>query len=272
MAAQNNGIVFLESVGSTNTWLRDQLVSTLLNDEEKKRLFPHLFTVCTYRQTAGRGQQGNSWESEPDKNISFTTLLDTSALRPEELWRVTEVCSLAVRQALCSLGINAVIKWPNDIYAGNEKICGILIESVLHGSSVACCLAGIGVNINQTVFRSSAPNPTSMALVAGHEFDKETVLRNILTHLHDLWHLVSDSPSQLKEEYMQALYRCKGFFPYRKKEVSAAPMSISSEVDAEVFEAEICDINEQGCLVLRRRDGTTETFHFKQIQYIIPTK
>ena len=271
MATQNNGIIFLDSIGSTNTWLREYVegqdnLSDMSTDDGV------MLTVCTYRQTAGRGQQGNSWESEPDKNISFTTLLDTSALRPEYLWRVTEMCALAVVKALSSFGITAVIKWPNDIYVGDEKICGILIESVLRGNTVPYCLAGIGVNINQTVFRSGAPNPVSMALIAGHEFNKEEVLRAIVKQLHSLWRLLTDAPQLLKKDYMQLLYRRKGLFPYRRKEVSVSPMAISSSMDEGVFYAEIADITEQGCLVLRQGDGHAETFHFKQIQYIIPAK
>ncbi len=266
---QESEIIFLPEVGSTNTWMRERLT------EKPADSFSHLFTVCTFRQTAGRGQQGNSWESEPDKNVSFTTLLDTSALCVSELWRVTECCALAVQQALCSFNMPAVIKWPNDIYVGDEKICGILIESVLQGCNVPCCLAGIGINVNQITFVSGAPNPTSMRLIAGHDFNKEEVLRRVLAELSQLWKLVIAQPDMLKRMYMQHLYRREGEYLWRRKEVSTAPMRIdwetdNTEFDKAIFRAAIDDITEEGCLVLRKRDGTTETFHFKQVQYIIP--
>ena len=94
---------------------------------------------------------------------------------------------MAVAEALQSFGIEATIKWPNDIYVGDLKICGMLIENVLQGSHIRCSLSGIGVNVNQEVFVSNAPNPTSMKLITGRTFDKKEVLMRILQEMERLW-------------------------------------------------------------------------------------
>lgn len=247
-------IEYLDEIGSTNTYLMARCAQEDLPDG---------YTVCTFRQTAGRGQRGNGWESEPDKNISFTTILPSQGLSPEALWRQSMLAALAVAEALESYGLHAEIKWPNDIYVGDEKICGILIENVLQGAHVKCSLAGIGVNINQRVFLSDAPNPTSMALLAGHDFDKKEVLGRILERIEDL-----SRKEDLKELYMARLYRRTGLFAWREVAVSTAPMAISRD-DQSSFMASILDITDQGCLVLQMQDGQQKAYHFKEIKYII---
>lgn len=254
-------IVFVDEIKSTN--------SELMRRSQEGESYPHLFTLCTFRQTAGRGQRGNGWESEPDKNISFTTVLDSSLLPVTRLWRLSMLCALAVAEALRSYGLEASIKWPNDIYVGDLKICGILIENVLQGSTIRCSLAGIGVNVNQETFVSNAPNPTSMKLLLGCDFSKEEVLARILSEMERLWPLALSESESLRELYMARLYRKEGTWPWREVASSTAPMMIAREADDETFEAAIDSINEQGQLILLRADGTRKAYSFKEIKYII---
>lgn len=249
-------IEYLPEIPSTNTYLMQRCAHEDL---------PAGYTVCTFRQTAGRGQRGNGWESEPEKNISFTTILPSQGLSPEGLWRQSMLAALAVAKALQSYDLPATIKWPNDIYVGDEKICGILIENVLQGNQVKCSLAGIGVNINQRVFVSNAPNPTSMALLTGKEYDKQEVLERILQQLGELANLCPDG---LEDEYMRHLYRREGFYRWREVEVTTAPMMIDHN-HAGSFLARIHSITPEGCLVLEAEDGNLQTYHFKEIKYII---
>lgn len=252
-------IVFLPSVDSTNNYVKSLAGRSAL---------PHLYTVCTWCQTAGRGQQGNSWESEQGKNLSFTTVLDASSLSQERLWLVSEVCALAVAETLREFEIEAEVKWPNDVYVGDKKICGILIETVLQGKAVRCCLAGIGVNVNQTIFRSDAPNPVSMKNITGREYDKEDVLRRIISALDRLWQQAEDDESALRTLYMSRLYRRKGLWLWRRREADAAPVQIVLQPAPDAFAAGIENVDVQGRLVLRQQDGTLETFCFKEIQYV----
>lgn len=252
-------IEYLPEIPSTNTYLMQRCAQEDL---------PAGYTVCTFRQTAGRGQRGNGWESEPDKNISFTTILPSQGLSPEALWRQSMLTALAVAKALQMYDLPATIKWPNDIYVGDKKICGILIENVLQGQQVKCSLAGIGVNINQLVFVSNAPNPTSMAMLTGKEFDKKEVLESVLQQLQTLETQYLHDVRGLEEAYMQHLYRREGLYRWREAEVTAAPMMIDHNSDGS-FLAKIHGITPAGCLVLEKEDGSLHTYHFKEIKYII---
>lgn len=254
-------VEFAEEVRSTNTTLMERMQA----GEE----LPHLYTLCTFRQTAGRGQRGNSWESEPDKNISFTTVLDCRQLKPEQLWRLSMLSALAVAEALHSFGIEATIKWPNDIYVGDLKICGMLIENVLQGSHIRCSLSGIGVNVNQEVFVSNAPNPTSMKLITGRTFDKKEVLMRILQEMKRLWPITIAATDELERYYKQRLYRREGRWLWREVPSSEAPMMIDREADDTAFYAQIAGISEQGQLLLKKDDGSIHAYSFKEIKYII---
>jgi len=252
-------ITYLDEIGSTNTYLQ-QLA--------QERDLPHLFTVCTFRQTAGRGQRGNGWESEPDKNISFTTAFDTRELAAERLWQLSMLVALSVKETLCDYGLDATIKWPNDIYVGDKKICGILIENVIQGSAVRYSLAGVGVNVNQEVFVSNAPNPTSMRLLTGKDFDKKEVLSRIVDRMDALWQQALDESNPLKERYMQSLYRREGEWEWKEVVVTTAPMMIGSREEG-TFMARISDVSDTGQLVLQTADGKKKTYHFKEIKYIL---
>ncbi len=249
-------IEFLLEIPSTNTYLMQRCATEDL---------PAGYTVCTFRQTAGRGQRGNGWEAEPDKNISFTTILPTQGISPEGLWRQSMLAALAVCKALQQYALPATIKWPNDIYVGDKKICGILIENVLQGGGVKCSLAGIGLNVNQQVFVSNAPNPTSMALLTGKEYDKKELLEAVL---HQISSLQSLNHADLRQDYLANLYRREGEYLWREAEVTVAPMMIGRNHEG-AFRAHIYDITSEGCLVLQTEDDVLHTYHFKEIRYII---
>ena len=126
--------------------------------------FRHGAVIATREQTAGRGQRGNSWEAEPGKNLTFSMLLRPRGLHAARQFELSMVVSLAIADAIDALlpqGVRTAVKWPNDIYIGMEKVCGILIENRLAGPFIEYSVAGIGININQRRFLSDAPNPTS---------------------------------------------------------------------------------------------------------------
>ncbi|MCQ2334227.1 MAG: biotin--[acetyl-CoA-carboxylase] ligase [Paludibacteraceae bacterium] len=258
-------IEYVEEIASTNTYMLQRCQHETL---------PHLYTLCTFRQTAGRGQRGNGWESEPNKNISFTTVLDTATMPADKLWNVSVCVALAVAKALHQYDLNATIKWPNDIYIGDEKICGILIENVIVGNSIRCSIAGVGLNINQERFVSNAPNPTSMRLQKGREYNKEMVLQTILKQLEEIWPLIESDETELKRQYLQLLYRREGEWQWREREVTTAPMMIANAGEqtmeiADIFRARIENIDAQGRLILRTSQGICKTYQFKEIQYIL---
>lgn len=250
--------MYIAETNSTNTLLRQ-----LYSDR------PDLFTIRTDFQTAGRGQQGNGWESERGANLLFSTLLRTPDVPVGRQFFI----SMAVSVALCD-AINRVagelrnplsVKWPNDIYAGDRKLAGILIENTLEGAHIAFSVAGVGLNVNQQVWHGSAPNPTSLLLQTGRRHEPQDLLDAFLDCL----------PARLagkemtRSTYIGSLYRRTGLWPYAEREVSTEP-TMNSNVTDGAFWAETAGITPQGELVLRMQDGTIRQFHFKQIRFVLP--
>jgi BirA family biotin operon repressor/biotin-[acetyl-CoA-carboxylase] ligase len=272
----------IDQTPSTNTWLM-----THCREED----YPNLFTVYTFRQTAGRGQAGNAWESEPGKNLSFSTLVHIYTI--EEASRLNLLVPLTVVRVLLKVKgqrstaqqivRSAVqerkvmeeftIKWPNDIYWGDKKVAGLLNENVIIGNRIAYAVAGIGVNVNQEVFRSDAPNPVSLKQITGETYELEPMIDAIVAEMERLLPLLQDYET-LKREYMAHLYRKTGFHLYVEREVSTAPTMIAradktNEEKHTPFLAEIADVDEFGRLVLRTKTGELKTYHFKEIRFVI---
>lgn len=160
----NYDIIWLNSTDSTN-------------DEAKRRIstLDNLSVLSALSQTKGRGQRGNSWLSEPGKNLLFSIVLKYAihgesnpngllSIQAYDQQVLSQITSLSVVDLLAAHDIQAKIKLPNDIYVGNKKICGMLIENTISGKWMTSSIIGIGLNINQVNFDKSLPNPTSMAL------------------------------------------------------------------------------------------------------------
>ncbi len=165
-----------ETVTSTNDRLAE------LCQEKKIKEFT---TLMAEYQTAGKGQRGNSWESEYGKNLTFSTVFYPQTIAPASQF----ILSMAVASAICTALAHYVhadclqIKWPNDIYWKDKKIAGILIENDLTGSQISQSIIGIGININQEEFHSSAPNPVSLRQITQKETDRMEVLNSVLAHI-----------------------------------------------------------------------------------------
>lgn len=259
--------LFLEETRSTNTWLMEHCRpgASLPDGVATEGKLPNLFTVWAGAQTAGRGQQGNGWESEPGKNLSFSTLFYVDSI--EQASRLNMLVPLAVANVLGRY-LEVRIKWPNDIYWEDKKLCGLLNENVIIGQKIAYSVAGIGINVNQMEFRSGAPNPISMAQISGHDYVLEELLDEILTEMKHLLPLLQDYAS-LKKAYMAQLYRKEGFHSYVEREVSTTPTMNAGVTEQGIFEAEIADVDDFGRLVLRLKNGELRTYHFKQIRYVL---
>ena len=160
----------------------DSVEST--NDEARRLLcgLDNLSVIAARCQTAGRGQGDHKWHSRPGENLTFSVVLKFGAegalapLAARDALLITETVTLALRLYLADEGVKARIKWPNDIYVGDLKVCGILIENILKGADVDSSIIGIGLNLNQTVFPEDIPNPTSLSLLTGRRYDPEKEL------------------------------------------------------------------------------------------------
>ncbi len=204
-------------------------------------------------QQLGRGQQSNTWESEAGKNLLFSIFLRPHELEAGAQFRLSQVVSLALCDVLREYGVKAVIKWPNDIYVGRKKIAGILIEQHIMGAYVSLSVAGIGLNVNQTVFRSSAPNPTSMCLEAGCDFDKEEVLSSFLACFDRRYAQLHTNA--LMSDYMKLLLFYDEWSDY--------------EADGMRFSGKITGVCPTGELCLEGRSGEVSSYVFKEISFCL---
>ena len=165
-------------------WI-DSVDST--NNEAKRRIesLSGLSVIAAYNQTAGRGQRGNTWLSAPGKNLTFSVVFkygddQLRNLNAADQHVINDIISSSIVELLSKYGIDSRIKLPNDIYVGNRKICGILIEHCVCGADLLYSVIGVGLNVNQTEFDTSLPNPTSMKL----EIDLEEInLQSLLDEL-----------------------------------------------------------------------------------------
>ena len=250
--------MYIKQTHSTSTLLREQYSDAL----------PHLYTIRTDFQTAGRGQAGNSWESEEGKNLLFSTLLRYEGILATKQWRLSMLVAVALWETLAKYlpQEQLTIKWPNDIYFGDKKIVGILIENSLSGQYVGYSIVGIGVNVNQTQWLSNAPNPISMKEITGKEYDVETLMNEWISSMKS-WELCTTD--DIRAAYMQHLYRSKGWHEYVEREVNITPTAIALKGIEDAFFAEIVNVTEQGELVLRLQNREEKTYHFKQIRFVI---
>jgi BirA family biotin operon repressor/biotin-[acetyl-CoA-carboxylase] ligase len=233
----------------------DEVIST--NDTAAGKIYGHGAVIRAEYQSGGRGQRGNRWASERGRNLIFSVVLQPQGVVVERQFYISKIVSVALVRALTDFGIGATVKWPNDIYIGNRKTAGILIENDLMGSGIARSVVGIGLNVNQMEFDPALPNPTSLALAAGREIDREAVFERILHHLATWYTLLEGQKfAEIDAEYTASLYRKSGPHPFR-------------EPGGDVFQASIADVLPGGELVLERADGMRKSYLFKKIEFFI---
>ena len=211
--------------------------------------------VNALSQFKGVGQFDNKWESEDGKNLTFSLLLKPCFLNPCNQFLLTQVLSLAISDFLLEyIDKNVYIKWPNDIYVGRNKICGILVKNQLLGSVFENSFCGIGLNVNQEKF-PPLPNPTSLIIETGKEFDLENVLQQVLKHIDFRYTQLKQGKIELlQQDYMKRLLYNGVFARYIYK---------GREIEARIF-----DVNDFGHLLLEERGGNTICCELKEISFI----
>lgn len=261
--------MYISTTYSTNTLLKELLAKGEWPEGER--------FLYTGFQTAGRGQAGNGWESEEGKNLLCSILMNISpspiAHRPFYLNVLVSVAVHKVirsllfeRSGLLSLSEAVSIKWPNDIYYGDKKIAGILIENAILGNEVKYSIAGIGLNVNQTTFVSSAPNPVSLKLISGKETDIDALMQALMAQIEALEAM---DEAQIWADYREHLYRREGLWPFVEREVSTVPTMNADGKTEGVFLAKIENVRTNGEIELRDQAGNLRTYHFKQVRYVL---
>ena len=163
-----SNISWLESTDSTNAELRRRLDQS-----------GDLSIIATEMQSAGRGQGDHTWHSAPGQNLTFSILLRHRCLKASDGLAVTSIMALGIRDYLHTKGIEPWIKWPNDIWVGEKKICGILIENSIHAGMIDFSIVGVGLDINQTDWPPELPNPVSLKDLTGKDYDTHEELRQL---------------------------------------------------------------------------------------------
>lgn len=252
--------MYIKTTNSTNSLMKEMLAKGEWPEGER-------FLYTGY-QTAGRGQTGNSWESEADKNLLCSILLPPR----QNLFELNVAVSVAVHRMInCQLSIvnsQLTIKWPNDIYWQNKKVAGILVENAIIGSEVKYSIAGIGLNVNQTTFVSNAPNPVSLKQITGKDYDIHELMKQLDTELQEQLSNVQ-CPMSNDQYYKSHLYRKDGFWPFVERDVSTAPTMNATPQTEGIFMARIEGVLPTGEIVLRDQQGTPHQYHFKQVRYVI---
>jgi BirA family biotin operon repressor/biotin-[acetyl-CoA-carboxylase] ligase len=237
-------LIFVPECHSTNS---------LLNDLNNQSDLAEGTVVITDKQTAGRGQRGNKWETAPGLNLTFSLLLKPRFINAKDQFRLNMAISIAIAEAFRKISITQVkLKWPNDIFLNGKKMGGILMENQIQGSSISTSVAGIGLNINQLDF--SIPNATSLALASGMEHDLGAVFRQILECIEGHYlDLKNGNASLLKQRYLAALFK------FREQQ--------DFEALGENFTGIIHDVDEDGKLCVET-DGAVRKFAFKEVSFV----
>ena len=240
-------LVHISETNSTNNYLQT------LCAQEKVEEFT---TVVADFQTSGRGQRGNSWESEPYKNLLFSFVLFPEFLEARRQFLISQIISLAIKEELDTYTNDVSIKWPNDIYWKEKKICGILIENDLMGRNISRSIAGIGININQEEFHSPAPNPVSLYQITGKQYDIFEVLKNIMLRIQSYYcQLKKNDTLSIVAHYEKSLFRKEGMHRYK-------------DTNGE-FLARIVCVEPEGRLILEDEMQAKRRYMFKEVEYLL---
>jgi len=239
-------IIKLDATGSTNTFIRDLLKETKLDDYT---------VVWTDYQYAGRGQRERSWHSEKGKNLIISILKLHNGLGVQAQFDINRAVSLAILQTLSELNIpDLKVKWPNDILSGDAKLCGILIENSIKGSKLKHSIIGIGLNVNQIQFEG-LPNACSLTQISGETYDRDLLLYQLVSavkaelDLNDGQELAGQ-----KERYENYLYR-RG-------------QTVSFEHASGIFDATVEGVTDSGKLKLALQNGKSACYAKGEIRWL----
>lgn len=248
MANIGKQIINIDTIDSTLNYVKNKLI---ISDENEGII------VSCNNQTAGKGQNNNFWESEVGKNVTISFFI-----KPKNYIDISDQFKISVFVAVSVFEFiktyikeNVSIKWPNDIYYKNKKIAGILIEHSIELNKLETTLIGIGININQEIFKSDAPNPISLKSITNQTFELEGLIYQLAEILNKNMFVLKTNYLILKDIYLKNLFHKNTFHSYIYK--------------GDELVAKITDINNYGHLILETNDGTTITCDMNEIKHVL---
>jgi len=235
----------------------DELESTnkSLWEYASRKTLPDFYTVSTSFQLKGTGQGENFWESEKNQNILMSTIINPNKLLAENAFQISRWASVSIINYLESKGINGLtIKWPNDIYVGNQKIAGILIQNAISGQLLNKSMIGIGLNINQLAFTSNAPNPVSLAQLTSTSYNVLQEINKLINHLQKYYQWITETPQLLIDTYHNLLYQKDEWHMY--------------ESQGKQFSGRIKGVDQFGQLIIENKQKRVDVYDVKDIQFL----
>jgi BirA family transcriptional regulator, biotin operon repressor / biotin---[acetyl-CoA-carboxylase] ligase len=239
----------LQSVDSTNSYLFNLA---------KEGAMVEGTVLTAHQQTQGRGQRNHQWTSQEGKNLICSILLIPNFIPPDKQFQLSKAIALGVwdfvKQRIPT-AYHAKIKWANDIYVGDKKIAGILIENTIRGNALGYSVVGIGLNINQLEFDSNLPNPISLAQITHQKYDLDECLASLCQSVENYYDKLKNGfLDEINTLYINNLYRYNEFHWF--------------EVNHEKIYRKIVDVEQIGFLVTEDKSGHKERFDFGQIRCI----
>lgn len=212
--------------------------------------------IVADHQTAGRGQMGNTWDTEPGLNLTLSVILYPGFLLARDQFDLNQTIALAVRDAVASFTQKPVrIKWPNDILIGKRKICGILIQNSLSGPNIQSSIIGMGINVNQKQFPASLSRASSLYLETGRQVDLNELMATLFSFLESRYlQLKQGRAREIHSAYLEHLFR-RG-----ERQLYAYP-------DGHQFYGTILGIDPYGKLKVET-GGQEKLFDIKEITYV----
>lgn len=252
MAWNKDSIVHLLEVDSTNRYVRDEAAALWQN-----RGISDFAVVTAEHQTAGRGQRGNTWNSNAGENLLFSLLVRPGeTLEVSKQFLLSQAVALSIHDAMKCYGVDTRLKWPNDIYAGNRKLAGILLELDYSGAFVEQAIIGIGLNVNQENFPPMDRKPVSMKMLREHDFILDDVLATIL----DLF----------EHYYTEMRFGNRDAIAAKYKRVLLGMDERHTFIDCNGrFGAVIQGVESDGRLLLLRCDGSIARYAFKEVEMVL---
>ena len=233
----------LETINSTNDYtlsLKDSLV------------FKEGLVVTANFQSGGNGQRGKVWESNANENLLLSVVIEPK-LKLDEQSLISKIAALSVFDLLKSLGIEALIKWPNDVLVNKQKIAGILMQNKLQGNYITHSVIGLGFNVNQLVFKPYLPKATSLKLQLNKEYEVLEIQEQFLSFLSTRLIRLKKGENQTNE-YLKDLFL---------KDTPAA-----FESDNKQFMGIIKGVSESGKLLIQFDDDSITAFENQQVKYL----
>lgn len=241
--------IHLNEVDSTNSYAIALLKNVNLNDGS---------LITCWHQTHGRGQRGSVWEAQAGLNATFSLVLKPSFLPENKLFYLSKCAALAMYDVLShildSSHFDIKIKWPNDILVNKKKICGMLMENSFISGRLQWCVAGIGINVNQTEF-SEGLNATSLKNITGKEHDSLDITKCFCTAFEGYYlKLKNKAYDALNKLYLERLFGIH----------QSIEVEICGKIQSLVFET----VTESGTIALCNDTGKTEFYDVKEVKWL----